>query len=215
MNYIGIDTSLTSTGVYILIDNKEYIFNYRNNNKSTKWHAKLNFIKYEDYNIIKLSDYSQNEIEKIKQYDIITDKIIGNITALCRPEDSEIWTEGFSYSSAAGKLIDLVCYATILRNKLIKLGFKLNVVAPSSLKKATCIRVYPHNIENKVYKNNRSVSGGKFKKQEMLEALYDSNINSIIKTYLIEDKTLLLKMKSIPSPISDIVDAFWLVWSSN
>lgn len=211
MNYIGIDTSLSSTGVYILLETgEEFIYNYRNKSKDSKWHKLLNFIEYRDYNFEALKDYSENEINKITQYNKITDLIISDIEKHCKKENTQIWTEGFSFSSK-GQIIDLVCYATLVRNKLLSRGYDLNIKSPSSLKRDTCIKVYGESvIKNKPAINLRGISGGKFKKQEMLESLFDSKIESKIKTILLNEKDNILNMKSIPSPISDIVDAMWL-----
>ena len=48
------------------------------------------------------------------------------------------------------------------------------------------------------------------KKQEMLLALFESDIQNKLKTALHSFKDSLLSMKTIPAPISDIVDAIWL-----
>jgi hypothetical protein len=210
MNYIGIDTSLSSTGLYILLeDGSEFIYNYRNKSKDSKWHKKLDFIVYRDYKFEALKDYSKNEINKITQYNKITDLIIQDIQKHCDIQNTKIITEGFSFSSK-GQIIDLVCYAALVRNKLLELGYDLNIKSPSGLKKDTCITVYGEGENKKPACNTRGIAGGKFKKQEMLESLFDAKFKSKISQYLLEDKDVLLKMKSIPSPISDIVDALWL-----
>ena len=45
----------------------------------------------------------------------------------------------------------------------------------------------------------------------MFRALMESNLNLQLKRSLELHKDELLKMKGIPSPISDIIDAVWLV----
>ena len=207
MNYIGIDTSLTSTGLFIKCNDKEFYYNYKNNSKLSKWHKTLDYINYKDYHIPKLDDYSDEQIAKIIMYDNVTDKIVKDILTHCKPEKSIIYTEGFAYSSNAGPLIDLVTYATLLRIKLLKYNFiEFKIIPPSSLKVNTCKKVYKPiekiiggkypRIEY-IYKNTIGISGGSFKKPEMLQSLFDSNIDNQIKTTLLPYKNELLKMKNI------------------
>lgn len=224
MNYIGIDTSLTSTGVFIKTNNDEFYYNYKNNNKLSKWHKTLHFITYNDYHIPKLANYNDEQIAKIIMYDNITDKIVKDILTHCDPRETIIFTEGYAYSSNAGPLIDLVTYATLLRLKLLKYNFiDFKIIPPSSLKINTCKKVYKP-IEKIVggknarieyiYKNNIGIPGGSFKKNEMLGSLFDCKIDNKIKQTLLPFKVELLQMKNIPAPISDIVDAIWLVYSN-
>ena len=158
-NKIGVDTSLSSTGMYISTPSGEHYFNYRNNDKHTKWHKLLDFVKYRDYyakDTIQ-NNYSSTEVEKLCKYNYITDIIVNDIQEHCKPEETEIFTEGYSYSST-GDIIDLVTYGAILRNKLITKGFCLNIIAPTSLKMNTCKYTYSSS------KNNNGISGGRFKK---------------------------------------------------
>lgn len=225
-NYIGIDTSLSSTGMYIrLKDGNEYYFNYRNNDKLSKWHKTLSYVFYKDYENIKMETYSDTEIAKIIQYNKITDMIVHDILKYCKPEETIIVTEGYSYSSSnTSSLIDLICYATLLRNKLISLNLQDFIIKPpSSLKLEVCAVTYPAKIKEiggkrprkeYIFKNTIGISGGKFQKTEMLESLFDNtSIDIAIKTSLSYHKSELLKMKSIPKPIDDIVDAVWLVFT--
>lgn len=226
MNYIGIDTSLSSTGMFILLSNgEEHYFNYRNTDKLSKWHKVLSYVTYKDYENIKLETYSDNEIAKIIQYNKITDMILHDVLKLCKPEETVIITEGYSYSSSnTSSLIDLICYATLLRNKLISLNFNDFIIKPpSTLKLETCAVTYPileKQIGGKksrieyIFKNTIGISGGRFQKHEMLESLLDNTkFNNKIKTSLLFNKEELLTMKSIPKPIDDLVDAVWLVYS--
>lgn len=225
-NYIGIDTSLSSTGLYIkLKDNTEFYYNYRNTDKLTKWHKILDFVFYKDYENIKLDNYSDTEIAKIIQYNKITDMIVHDIISHCKPEETVIITEGYSFSSSnTSSLIDLICYATLLRNKLIQMNFNNFIIkSPSTLKMETCKASYTP-IEKVIggkkprteyiYKNDEGIAGGKFTKREMLKAAYDNNILDVKITKILEfHRVDLLKMKMIPKPIDDLMDAVWLAWS--
>lgn len=218
-NIIGADLSLASAGVFIKTkNNEEHYFNYKNNNKTTKWHKLLNFVNYNEYVVNKTDNFSLEQVEKIKKYDEITDKIIMDILSVCIPEESIVVMESYSYSSMAGPLIDLVSYSTLLRSKLIKLNFELYFVPPTSLKANTAKLVYgPGKITGKKKKkegpakNKLGIAGGAFKKQEIFLALCESNLKSKVKDKLLPYKKELWKMKSIPSPISDIIDAIFLV----
>jgi len=224
MNYVGLDCSLSSTGLYIILDNgTEYYYNYKNNNKLSKWHKTLSHITYRDYENIKTEDYSDTEVAKIIQYNKITNMIVADILKHCKPEETKVITEGYSYSSSnTSSLLDLVCYATLLRNKLISLPFDEFIVkAPSSLKLETCQMTYDPIIkviggknprEEKIYKNRIGISGGNFKKPDMIEAVFDCDYitDCYIKTALLPHRKELFKMKQIPKPIDDVIDALLL-----
>ena len=226
-NYIGLDLSLSSTGLFILLaDGTEHYFNYKNNDKLSKWHKTLSYVNYRDYHVKKFNNYSDNEISKLLEYNKITDIIIKDILSIIPDLSTTIvTTEGFSYgSSNTISLIDLITYATLLRNKL--LTYKLHdfiIKSPSTLKLETCKLTYKP-IEKQIggkkprieyiYKNTIGISGGRFQKTEMVQSLLDNTgIINKIKTTL-SMHTDLLKMKSIPTPISDIVDAIWLVYTT-
>jgi hypothetical protein len=225
-NYIGIDTSLSSTGLYICLkDGSEHYYNYRNTDKLTKWHKILDFINYFDYQNIKLDNYSDTEIAKIIQYNKVTDQMVTDILKHCIPQETKIITEGYSYSSSnTSSLIDLISYATLLRNKLIQLDFNDFIIkSPSTLKLDCCKSTYipiekiiggkKPRIEL-IYRNDEGIAGGKFTKREMLKSIFDHpNVNVYIQKILDFHIVDLLKMKNIPKPIDDVVDAVWLAWT--
>lgn len=225
-NYVGIDTSLSSTGMYIITkEGKEYYFNYKNTKKLSKWHKVLSYTKYSSYDNIKTDEYGTTEIAKLLQYDNITEKMVSDITSVCDLEETIVVTEGYSYSSSnTSSLIDLIGYATLLRIKILKHNvYDFIIKPPSSLKMETGACTYEPNIKEIGGKNPRTeysfknplgLSAGSFQKHDMLEAMFDNtDININIKKSLLEHKTDLLKMKSIPTPISDLVDAVWLVYT--
>lgn len=228
-NYVGIDTSLSSTGMYIILkNNKEYYFNYKNTPKLSKWHKVLSYVKYTSYDNVKTDEYGTTEITKLLNYDNITTKIINDITSVIDKneiEDTIIVTEGYSYSSSnTSSLIDLIGYATLLRNKILKLNILDFIIKPpSTLKMETGACTYEPTVKEiggknprteYSFKNEIGLSAGSFQKHDMFEALYDNpNININLKTSLKEHKVDILKMKSIPKPIDDIVDGIWLVFT--
>jgi hypothetical protein len=170
-----------------------------------------------------MDNYSDNEVAKIIQYNKITDKIVSDILSICKPEESIIVTEGFSFSSN-GDIIDLVTYATILRNKLINLPFNNFIIkSPSTLKLDTCKITYKpleKQIGGKnprteyIYKSDIGMAGGNFKKHDMLKSVMDNvNITCEIKESLSYHISELYKMKAIPKPIDDIIDALLLIYT--
>lgn len=226
MYYVGIDTSLSSTGMYIKTPTQEYYFNYRNSSKDSKWHKTLSYVRYYDYILPETTQFSEEQIAKLKAYDEVTDAIISDILSICEPKQTVVLTESYSYASTAGPLIDLVTYATLLRSKILHKGFlELIVIPPTSLKSNTCQKVYgpgelivakrpskkPGPEKRKPSRNHIGIPGGKFVKHDMFRALMESNLNLQLKRSLELHKDELLKMKGIPSPISDIIDAVWLV----
>jgi len=225
MNYIGIDTSLSSTGVYIKTQNGDFYYNYKNSPKLSKWHKTLSYMTYKDYSIPEIDNYSDLEIVKLIKYNEITDMIVNDILTHCKPEECIILTEGYSYSSSnTSSLIDLIGYATLLRTKLLKYSFNDFIIkSPSTLKMETCKYTYKpieKSIGGKnprieyIYKSDIGIPGGRFHKPDMLKAIFDNvNIDIQLKTSLSYHKEELLKMKAIPKPIDDIVDAIWLVYT--
>lgn len=217
-NYVALDISLSSTGLFIITkDGSEHYFNYKNNNKLSKWHRTCSFITYRDYEIIDLESFSDNELGKLIKYDEISDAMIKDILTICKPEETVVATENYSYGSSAGHIIHLVSIGTLVRNKILKLPFAdFKLIPPSSLKQKTCELVYGEKFNTKgkkiPSKNDDGIAGGKFKKTEMAKSLFDYNLNSKLKDMLLIHKEELLKMKSVPAPISDIIDAMFLVY---
>lgn len=215
MTYVGIDTSLTSTGLFIKADNAEHYYNYRNSTKMTKWHRVASYVTYRDYEVPEMENFSDEQLAKLIKYDQITDMIVNDILAHCKPEETQIFTESYSYSSMAGPLIDLVTYATLLRIKLVKHNFNnIVIIPPTSLKSKTCVKVYGPGDKKKPSRNHIGISGGKFKKPDMLRALFESEIVNQLKSSLEYHKEEMLQMKSVPAPIGDLIDAIWLVNSN-
>lgn len=225
MNYVGLDISLSSTGLYILKeDGTELYFNYRNKDKLTKWHKTLSFINYHSYKTIKSDVYSDSEILKSMTYTIAKEQIVKDILDNVEPSKTIISVEGYSYSSRnTSSLIDIVSLSALIRSELLTYNFyDFRVLAPMTLKVETAKITYEPIIKiiNKgkknerkeyTYKNKFGISGGKFTKHDMLDALIDHDNNTKIKQILLPHHKKLQLMKNIPSPIDDIVDAIFLV----
>lgn len=227
MNIISIDPSLISTAV--AIGNKKNglkLINYCREEDATlskgglsKWfklceqHLELKYIKYRKFNT-----YSEGEIIKLKDYDLITTQIINDIEKyIDRSEPIRIGIEGYSFSSAAGDIVDLVTFSTLLRKKLFdQISQDITVVSPSTLKQESCKLTYkPIDIGKKKpkleYRNNAGIAGGKFTKTEIyLSIIENTDLNdywSILCTSLRDD---ILAGKTIKKPFEDVNDSYVL-----
>lgn len=219
-NYVSLDTSLSSTAIYILTkDNQEFYFNYKKGDKLSKWHRTCSFINYRDYDVLDGGNYSDNEIIKLIKYDEITEEMVKDILSIIKPEETIIITEGYSFGSNSGRIVHLASYGTLIRSKLLRLHFADFIIkSPSTLKSQTCELTYGAIFNSKGKKqpsrNKDGLAGGSFTKFNMLESLFDGNIECKLKTLLLPHKEELLIRKSLPTPITDIVDAVFLVYTS-
>ncbi len=221
MNFIGLDPSLISTG--LVVNGK--IYNYcrekdaTNKSGLSKWFKlcedklTLRYIEYNDF-----ENYSDGELVKLKDYDRITDQIIKDIEDnIDKSKRTKIGIEGYSYSSDAGAIIDLVTFSTLLRKKLYDyISKEIHVFSPSSLKLESCKLTYPPINEGKkkekwVYKNAYGISGGNLTKHGMFMCIVDNT--------QIEDewsklcRTLkddIMGASKVPKPFEDANDA-WLI----
>ena len=214
MSIITIDPSLSCTAM--VIDDKKFIFTNKSYASTktglSKWFIKCQpFIHYtilDDFE--KCDEYSLSEINKLKRFDFIATSIFNTITKNIKCQtDLKIYIEGYSYSSIAGPIIDLVTLGTLIRNKCISIADTVTIVPPKTLKIETCKFVYtPIQVKKKIgYRNNSGVSGGKFTKTEMCQSLIDSNLQCEWVSFLRDNRDEIFKNKSIPKPIEDINDA--------
>jgi len=220
MNIIAIDPSLTCSA--LVVNDKKFIYAKEDlgiSDKTTKlkkWFELCSpFITYRWLTQTKSLIHSDSEILKLAEYDSITDKIIADIQANIHKDDKTIiGIEGYSYSSAAGPLIDLVTFSTLLRHKLYsKISTNIKVYQPASLKlEAAKLTYTPLKKGVKVikleYRNYDGISGGKFKKGEMLQALTDNaGLTDDWVEFLRFYKDMLLELNTVPKPMEDVNDA--------
>lgn len=223
MNIVAIDPSLISTA--LMVNGK--MFNYCRESKvfgktgMTKWFklaeqfVEYKFIEYRDF-----SDYSEGELTKLKDYDSITDSIIKDILDnIDSSKPTKIGIEGYSFSSTAGDIIDLVTFSTLLRKKLFdKVSKDILVLSPSTLKLESCKLSYPPIIkeiggknprQEFIYRSAMGISGGSFKKNDMLMSIVDNNeLNDDWSNHCRSIKTDLLSISTIPKPYEDCNDAY-------
>lgn len=216
MNIIGIDPSLVSTAMTI---NGEHLFNYTKEsyafNKSglNKWYKMCEqYVKYRWIEYDKVENFTDSEIDKLSKYNILSDMIIEDIRNHIDPNKAiKIGIEGYSYSSAAGPLIDLVTYGTLLRNKLLQLSDDVTIYPPSTLKLESAKLTYPMVMEKKkeTWRNNDGVSGGKFTKHDIYSALVENNdLDDRWVSFLRQIKGDVFESKTIKKPMEDVNDSF-------
>ncbi len=228
-NIIAIDPSLISTALVISTPNNFKMFNYCRKDKVynkkglSKWfktaeeYIFYRFIEYRKHN-----NYSEGELIKLKDYDKISDMIIKDILDnIDNDLPIKIGIEGYSYSSNAGAIIDLVTFSTLLRKKLFDLvSENILIVSPSTLKLESCKLTYPPIIKEtgkrikkitEEYRNSIGIAGGKFTKIDVYMSIVENNMwddkwvehcKSILDD--INDVT------TIPKPYEDVNDAFIL-----
>jgi hypothetical protein len=210
MNYIGIDSSLTSTAICLKNENGYFFFSYfKNYSKPTKWTKQIeDFTKITGVFYKQDEDYSIQEMYKLHDYQQLVLKITQDLKAKMTNSPVYVAMEGYSFASDAGKIIDLVALGTLIKNA-ISLNFKcaLNIYSPSTLKKEACGIVYGWDKKRKMTRNTIGIAGGSFKKHQMLEALKDSDIDSKLVKFIKENFKEMYGMKRIPHPIEDLVDA--------
>jgi len=227
MNFIGIDPSLISTAVVI----NGHIINYCkesnafNKNGLSKWYksaeqyCKYEFIDYRDF-----SDYSTGELTKLKDYDLITDKIISDILGLINiKEETIVAIEGYNFGAQVGDLVDLVTFSTLLRKKIYDIVTKnIIIFSPSTLKLESCKLTYPPIVKTvgkkKIrieyeYRNLIGMPGGKFTKNDMCLSIIENNdITDPWFSYIKSIKSEISSIKNIPKPHEDINDAVLLYY---
>ena len=228
-NIISIDPSLISTALIVSSGDTFKIFNYCRESKVfgktgiTKWFklaeqfVTYRFIEYKEY-----EDYSEGELVKLKDYDLITDNIIKDILEnIDLDKPSKIGIEGFSFGSAVGDLIDLVTFSTLLRKKLYdKISKDIYVISPKTLKLEACKLTYEPIVKEiggkkkrieYIWKNKIGIPGGSFTKSDIFLAIIENeNLNDFWSTHCKLSKSDILSTKTIPKPYEDINDSFFL-----
>lgn len=218
MNLIGIDISIDSTGVYIKRNDEDIIFNCTTLKKNVGWIKKtMDIIDYEfiNYTYKEIENYTESEIIKIREFDHITNLILNKIKGnINKKEKTMIAIEGYNYGlKSTNTIIDIVTFSTLLRIKLLSLENleKLIIISPSTVKSLACELSYGYTINKNgkktINKNSNGVSGGKFDKKDMMEALINIGKNDKLTNLLNKYKDDLLKNKNVPKPWDDIIDA--------
>lgn len=218
INIVTIDPSIISTGLTI----NEQPFSIAaekialtKKGSLTKWfdisepHCKILTV---DTSYNNETVYAQLEIAKLKTFLRTANLIRKIIDTHCNLMYNTICLiEGYSYSSQAGPLIDLVTFGSLVREQLFsRSGTELVVLAPSTVKRLAAKLTYePIKKGKKIeYRNNQGVAGGSFKKHEIYKVLTENNkINTDWVRFLRLKEKEISEQKSIPKPIEDINDS--------
>lgn len=230
-NIVALDPSLISTALVVSSGDTFKMYNYCRESSAfgktgiKKWFKLAEqFVTYKFINYREFKDYSEGEITKMKDYDSITDGIIEDILDNIDPKkQTKIGIEGYSFSSTAGDIIDLVTFSTLLRKKLFdRVSEDITVLSPSTLKLESCKLTYPPVVTEtgkkvkkvKVeYRNNLGLSGGKFTKTDMFMAIVDNTeLQDFWTKHCKLVKSDVLGVATIPKPYEDVNDAF-LIYS--
>jgi hypothetical protein len=226
-NIVAIDPSLISTALVVTSGDTFKMFNYCRESSAfgktgiKKWfkmaeqYVTYRFIEYREF-----EDYSEGELIKLKDYDRITDGIIKDILDnIDSTKPTKIGIEGYSFSSTAGDIIDLVTFSTLLRKKLFdKVSEDITVLSPSTLKLESCKLTYPPIIKEVggkkprqefIWRNAIGISGGKFTKTEMFMSIVENkNWDDYWTKHCKLVKSDILSISTIPKPYEDINDSF-------
>lgn len=229
MNIVAIDPSLVSTA--LIVSNKESFKIYNYCRESDAWGKKSlkkwfkfadEFVNYRFIEYREFKDYSEGELTKLKDYDKITDKIIDDILSNIDTEkETKIGIEGYNFGAQVGDLVDLVAFSTLLRKKLFdKVSKDITVLSPSTLKLESCKLTYEPitreiggknpRIEYK-WRNNLGISGGKFQKPDMYQAIIDNkDFDDYWSKHCKIMESDIKSVKSINKPYEDVNDAWFL-----
>lgn len=224
VNYIGIDPSITSTGM--VINGEPFSYSYDSNGYTkkgdlSKW-FKLSehVINFRFHEKVNFSDYQNEQVKKITMYSDVVETIIYDIKEnIDENYPIKIAIEGYSYGSNSGNLIDLVTFGTLLRYRLLDLNCEIFVISPSTLKLESCKMTYPpiEEIKGKrklkkilSYKNNEGISGGNFTKKDMYKSVLENiKWDDKWKDHLHSIESDIGDQK-IPKPHEDVTDAYLL-----
>lgn len=208
MNIISIDPSLNSTAI-IIQNNEWHHYSFFNNyKKNNKWCKQIDpFVNFCKIDYEKNDNFSKNEVLKLKQYS----EISKNIAEILKPylNDSVVKIESYSQGSKYGRYQDLVTFGTLVRAEILKYTDNIEIIAPKELKKLTANKIYPKDKKG-MARNNEGKAGGSFTKWDMFQAVLDLNEDNPITVYCKDNEEEIKKLKNVPKPLEDLIDAYFL-----
>lgn len=208
-NIISIDPSLSSTAIVVNANSTYKYFSFFSKYKpKNKWCAAIsNFVEFQNIEYSSTENFSENEILKLEQYSYLVQNILLKLRDYL--PNSIIKIESYSQESRFGKYQDLVTFGTILRYELFKLKLEIKLYTPKEVKKYSAEIVYPKDTKG-IARNTNGTSGGSFNKWDMFHCLVDSNETSELAVYCRANKDIITVNKSVPKPLEDLVDAYFL-----
>lgn len=218
MNYIGLDVSLSSTGVSIWNKDGYKFLSYIKNHKDTKWTRLMSdFLTPKSMTYGVTEEYLTNEYHKMCDYEKNSLLIVNDIKEYLVDGDVFVAFEGYAYGAVGNSLLDLVTFTTLLRCNIKNIfNTSFEIFSPSTVKKETCKLVYGYTEKGKKNitietKNKLGISGGNFTKREMMQALFDYPCDSVLSKFVKENYDLIYTLKTIPTPIPDVIDSYWIL----
>lgn len=219
MNIITIDPSLSCSAV--IVNDEKFIYTtydiatQKKSGNLTKWFELCDpLITYRFHTNINNKNHQQSEIAKLNLFNEIVEKIKADIQPLLKPnEATTVAIEGYSHSSNAGPLIDLVTFGTLVRNEMFNITKDIYIIPPTLLKAEAAKLTYPAiekgvRVKSYEWRNNEGIAGGKFTKIEMYKALIENDtLQDDWLKMLRDNKDEILSLKSIHKPIEDMNDA--------
>lgn len=213
MKYIiGADLSLSSSGICIYNGEDIKLFNYTNNKPNNKWvKASSDFIDYTFHLFKDSKNFTESEILKLKNYDQVTENLVDDIINYVGDNEAEMYIESYSYSSKAGKLIDIVTFSTMIRLKLLgHSNIKMNFIPPSTLKKLSGESVYEKDKKG-MCRNEDGKAAGSFDKKDLYMVLLNMGLDYPYIDFLKSNVDNMMAVKNLPKPFDDINDSVLLV----
>lgn len=135
MRFIGIDFSLTSTGVCEkFFDSEEIILHWFGATSHPKKRFKEleSLINVKSFERLQIKDYNLKCQNDIIQASNLAGMILDSLNV---KKGDIIGIEGFSMSSIGNSIFDLVQYQSILRYEISKITDSINFFAPAEIKK--------------------------------------------------------------------------------
>jgi hypothetical protein len=149
---------------------------------------------------------------KLKNYDQVTDNIVDDILNYVGDVETEMYIESYSYSSKAGKLIDIVTFSTMIRLKLLGVpNIHMNFIPPSTLKKISGEYVYPKDSKG-MCRDENGKAAGSFDKKDLYIVLLNLDLKFPYVDFLRENLDAMMSVKALPKPFDDISDSVLLTY---
>lgn len=217
MNIVTIDPSLVCTGLTVNGEAMAFVAEHvaLSKTKIKRW-----FELADEYSTIHFISklpthecFSTSEVAKLNFLESLAEKIVCVVDSTLKKRDNTLFViEGYSYSSAAGPLIDLVTFGTILRCKIYERipDWELIILAPTTVKKLAAKLTYPPIKKGKKteYRNTQGVAGGSFGKHDIYRSLIENkSITTDWVEFLRKHEEEIFNLKNMPKPLEDINDS--------
>lgn len=200
---VGIDFSIKSTAVTVISNfGIHYFYTFARKSVAkedfflTLQNSGVNVVSLPDETPLpKTANLTDKERSSIRDGLMLTESIVKTLKSHSFDENDHIAIEGFSFASTGNRLAQISGYQWLLRIKLMEtLGIgaeQLSFYSPMTIK--------------------ATAGKGNFKKEEMIEAFINSDINCKFARRLIEAPAEFQNKKGQwLKPLDDLVDSYWI-----